>query len=820
MDQLLADLILGLRTLRKSPGFTLTSIITLGLGIGANIAIFSAIDAVLLRPLPYPDSNRLVLIREKAPHIEAGSVSYPNYQDWCAAQRSFEGIALTRPGGMNTSFTKNAEPQRVRGLLVTWNTLSIFGLKPHIGRDFSPSDDQPGAEPVCMIGDQLWHEQFGGSGDVVGQRIVVNGLSREIVGVLPKEMQFGHQAQVWTPLADLRADQSTLQRGNHNGFSAIGRLKESSNLQQAAIELNTIAQRLEKQYPESNTGRRVNLRLLLESAVGQYRTNLYVLSAAVICVLLIACGNVAGLIIARGTARLHDLAIRSALGASRRRLTLQLAVESSILSFAGAITGLILAVWGLRFVIAVTPADDLRFQMISVNGPAFAAALLLAIGCALLAGVVPGWFSAGAAAPSLVLREAARGSSESKGRQRLRDLLLIGQVALALVLLSTAALLIKSFAQLRRTALGFQPEHLLLVPVDLSDARYPDVTKARAFYDEVSSRIAKSPAIAAVGRGANIPFDGDEWDSSFHVTGMPPDAPGKEPLAEISYVSPGYFHTIGANLLRGRDFTPEDNATSPKSVIIDDLFANRYFPNQDPIGKHIDDNQTSTENAPPLTVIGVVARMRKFDPSGSFEAQPFPEMFFSTEQVAERGEASSGQTFIVRSTSSSPYAALPFVKAAIAAVDPEQPVGKVTTMEESIATAYTSRRLITTLIGAFAGLAVLLTGVGLFAVIALRIAQRRRELGIRFALGAQRSQVFRMVIGSGLKLTGAGVIVGMMASFGVSRVVRGLVFGVSPLDPLTFGMVALGLCVLAFVAAFLPAHQASSLNPLDCLRAD
>jgi predicted permease len=814
MDNLLQDLRYSFRMLFKTPGFTLLAIVTLALGIGANTAIFSVIYAVLLKPMPYPQPERLLLIRERFVGLfQTGSVSYPNYLDWRAAQRSCTDIAMFRTSGFNLVAAQGeGEPERVRGLRVTANFLSVLNLQPQLGRVFTEAEDKPGAPHVAMIGDRLWRQRFGASPTVLGRRVTLNGVPTEIVGVVPPQMQLAREAQIFTPLADLRADPNILERGNHPGFRALGRLKDGVTLEQARADFDTIAANLEKQYPDHNTGRRVKMDTILESAVADYRSNLYVVFGAVTCVLLIACANVAGLLLARGTARQRELGVRAALGASRFRLTMQLVIESLILAFVGAGAGVLLSVWGLDIIVALSPANELRFQSIHINMPALLFTAGVATLAGLIAGVWPAWRVAGAATPALALREGGRASSDSADRQRLRAGLVIAQVALALVLLAGAGLLLKSFREVNRLAYGFNPEQLLEMSIALPKARYADDAKIAQFYRLVLERVRALPGVLSATAADNIPFDGDEWDSTFHITGKPADPPGKEPAAQVSVVSSDFFKTLGIPLLRGRAFGREDQPGKNWSVIIDESFARRFFPGEDPIGKHIDNNQTLDKNSPPLTVVGVVGRIRSEDPADAFEKLNMPQMYYFGEQLAH-----SEQILLVRVASGDPLSYAETVKREVFAVDPDQPVSDVTTMRRAISDNMASRRLTMTLVGTFAGLALTLAAIGLFGVMALRVTQRTREIGIRLALGAQRPDVFRLVIANGLKLAGIGVGIGLIASFGLTRLLAGLLFGVGTGDPLTFLLVVVVLGCVALLANYLPARRATRVDPIVAL---
>ncbi len=534
MQTLFHEIRFALRTLLKAPAFSVIAILVLGLGIGANTAIFSVVNAVLLRPLPFPDPDRLVLLRESTSTFPSGSVSYPNYLDWRAGQRSFSDIALVRREAVNFALTAggDAAPDRVNGARVTYNYLSILEVKPLIGRDLTEADDQPGSAPVVLIGETIWRTRFGKSTSVLGQQVVVDGLVREIVGVVPEKVKFPRLSQIWLPLADLRKNSDVIQRGNHPGFSCLGRLKPGVPLTQAKADLDTIAVALEKQYPETNTTRRVSMQLLLEAAVGEYRHNLHLLLGAVGCVLLIACANVANLQLARALARLKELAVRAALGASRWALARQLLTESTLLAILGAAAGMILAVWSLDTIVALSPRNIPRFQETRIDMTALIFTGIVALVAGILAGIWPAWRISNTEELSLVLHEAGtRGGSGGAARQRARSTLVVTQVALAVVLLATAGLTLKSFWRAQNEPLNFDPHNILLAAIDLPQAghdkidekgnRVFDDDKVRGFYDQLLERVSGLPGVEAAAVGVNIPFDDNEWDSYFTSPELP-----------------------------------------------------------------------------------------------------------------------------------------------------------------------------------------------------------------------------------------------------------------------------------------------------------
>jgi putative ABC transport system permease protein len=819
MPTLLQDIRYAFRMIAKSPGFGILAVLAFALGIGANTAIFSVVNAVLLRPLPYPEPDRLILLRESTLGFPSGSVSYPNYLDWRAGQRSFADIALTRRESFNFSVPgrQGTEPERVNGGRVSWNFLAVLGMKPLIGRDMTETEDVPGAAPIALIGENFWRTRFGASPTVLGQRVVVDGITREIVGVLPADVRFPRRAEIFVPLAEIMKEPGVLSRGNHPGFSSLGRLKPGVTLEQAKADLDTIAIALERQYPNSNTGRRVEMKQLLESSVGEYRESLTLLLGAVGCVLLIACANVANLQLARALARGKELAIRAALGASRWRLGRQLLTESTVLALFGAAAGLMVAIWSLDGILALSPPNVTRFKETRIDLMALSFTALVALGAGIVAGIWPAWKISRTAALSLVLHEAGmRGGSGGISRQRARSALVITQVALAVILLTGAGLTLKSFWRAQQAPLGFDPRNVLTMTVALPDARYDNDDKVNAFFTQLLERVRNLPGVESAAVGANIPFDENEWDSSFHITGTPPNKPGEEPSAEMNIISPDYFRVMGMPIIRGRAFNAEDVAGKPRSVIIDESFAQRHFAGKDPIGQHIDDNQTRAENPPPLTVVGVVARTRNEAPGeDNVERFNWSHMYLCTTQYAQ-----SGVTLIVRSSSGDPLALAPGIKREVQALDPDQPVGQISTMEKNIGTSLAARRLTMSLLGAFAGVALVLASVGIYGVMALSTTQRTRELGIRLALGASRGDVLRLVLGQGITLIAIGLAAGLLGAFAVSRAVSSLLYGVGSLDAAALIGALIMLAAVAFIACYLPARRASLVDPIEALRAE
>src|SRR4051794_2180971 len=522
MQTLLSDIRYAFRMIAKQPGFAALAILAFALGIGANVAIFSVVNAVLLRPLPYPHSERLVSIRERTPTFPGGSVSYPNFLDWRASHHSFTDLALFRRESYNLSSVKGGTPpERIGGGRVTANFFTVLGVPPQLGRDFTEADDVPHGPKVALISDKMWRKRFGASREVLGQQLLVDGVSYEIIGVLPAIVRLPRLAEIYVPLADVRIEPGVILRDNHPGFGALGRLKDGVTLEQGTTDLNTIAAALEKKYPETNTGRRITTQLLLESSIGTYRQSLYLLLGAVACVLLIACANVANLQLARMLARGKELAVRSALGASGWRLTRQVLTESAVLALIGAVAGVLLAIWSLDAILALSPANVPRFQETHIDFAALCFTIVVAILSGVLVGVWPAWRISKSSSLALALHESARGSSDGLHKQRARAGLVVTQVALALVLLAAGGLMLKSFWRAQQAPLGFDARNILMMSVALPTARYDKEEKINAFYDKLLAKIATLPSVTAVATGVNIPFDDNEWDSSFHITGTP-----------------------------------------------------------------------------------------------------------------------------------------------------------------------------------------------------------------------------------------------------------------------------------------------------------
>jgi putative ABC transport system permease protein len=820
---MLEDVRFALRQLGKNPSFTIIAVSALALGIGANTAIFSVVNAVLLRPLPYPRSDELVLLRErltKPGGFESGSVSYLNYLDWRAGQHSFVDLGLVRTEDVNLSAVDGASPpERIRAARVTANYLSLLQVPPRLGRDFVEKDDQPGAARVVLISERLWRNRFGALPFALGQRLNVDGVPREIIGVVSDRVRFPRDCDIVVPLADLRADHDFLSRGNHEAFSCVGRLKPGVTLQQASADLDIIATDLARRYPDSNTDRQVNAKLLLEFAVGEYRHLLHLLLAAVGCVLLIACSNVANLLLARSLSRSRELAVRAALGASRWRLARQVLVETGVIVLVGGCLATLIALWSLDIIRAIAPANVPRFQETSIDSRVVLFTTGVVALATVLVGIWPALRVSNSVSMANQLHETGARGSDGVRRQRARSVLVVAQVALAVVLLAAAGSTLKSFQRAERVPLGFNPRSVLSMSIALPAARYESPDKVRRFCEQVIEKVQTLPGVMAAAFCSNAPFSPNEWDSSFHITGTPPDPPGREPGSEMSIVSPDYFRVLEMSILRGRSFTAQDRAGRQLVMIIDERAAQRFFPGQDPIGKQIDDPVTVSEpdqTGPPITIIGVVGHTRRSAPGERMEARNLAMMYFAAAQFPK-----NEQILMVRiSPGHDPYALVNGIKREITALDPEQTVSNIATLEENIADSLASRRLSMSLFGVFAALALGLAGIGLYGVVALTVTQRTRELGIRVALGANRARVFRLVLGQGFVLVGIGLATGLLIAASTGRALASILYNVSAWDFTGFFSAALVLVGVAVIACCVPARRAMRVDPIIALRAE
>ena len=802
------DLRYAMRTLVKNPAFASIAIVAIALGIGANSAIFSVVNAVLLRPLPFKNFEQLVMVWENATHLgfPKNTPSPPDFLDWQRQNTVFTGMAATAE--QNFNLTGVGEPERLDGRRVSAKLFDLLGVPALLGRTFVPDDDRPGAH-VVLLSESLWQRRFGSDPSIIGRAITLNGESYTVIGVIPRSVHlpaYGNwQDKLWVPIAF--TNEEATERGNHF-LDVIARMKPGITLKQAQAEMETIAARLAKQYPRTNTRIGATVTPLHEEIVGDIRPVLLILLGAVGFVLLIACANVANLLLARAAIREKEIALRLALGASRSRLTRQFLTESVLLAFLGAGLGLLLALAGVHVLKSFVPSMILQIQTINIDGKV----LVFTASIALLTGIVFGFAPAMHTLDSNLndsLKEGGRDSAVSRKGNRLRGLLVIGEVAVSFVLLIGAGLLINSFLHLRNLDPGFRTDHLLTMKVDLSALKYPDGERRSVFFDEVLRRIRGLPGVELVAVAGNLPFTYNGDSASIAVEGIPDPPPDQWPDVIYRAVGPGYFGTMGIPLIRGRDFTDQDKADSKKVVIISEKTAQHYWPEQDPIGKRLKTGST-TSNSPWREVIGVVKDVRQND----FIAQPKMQMYFDYRQLKDL----AANALIVR-TSMEPMSLATSVRNAIWAVDKDQPVADIETMDHIVSEAIARQRFSMLLLGVFAALALVLAAVGIYGVMSYSVAQRTHEIGIRMALGARRADVLQMTVKQGFKLVSLGMVLGLIVAFLLTRVLASLLFGISATDPITFIGISLVILAVAILASYIPALRATKVDPIIALRA-
>ncbi len=813
---MLSDLRYACRTLFRSPGFTVIAVVVLALGIGANTAVFSVINAVLLRPLPYPHPEQLCIVRENLPEFKDASVSYPDYLDWRAGQRSFTDLALFRRDIFNVSFSPGSgiTPERVKGSAVSANYLAVLGMHPALGRDFTEAEDTPGGPAAALLSDSFWRQHFSADPAVIGQRIVLDGVSSEIIGVLPPQIDFPRKSAVVVPMRDARKTDSFNKRGNHPGLSVFGRLRPGVSEAQGNQDLGAIAAELTRRYPDSNTGVTVAMRSLMEFTVEDYRKSLFLLLGAVAGVLLIACANVANLQLARASTRTKELAVRVALGASRARLVRQLLTESALLGALGGGLGLLLALWLVDVIISLSTALP-RFQEARLDPTVLAVAAVVSVGTGLLAGVWPAWRLSRIDAMAAALRESsARGASGGVGQGRARAALVVTQVALAVVLLTGAGLVLRGFYEVQDRPFGFRPSGLLVAGLSLPETNYTD-EKTIQFDRTLLASVRALPDVESAAVVLNEPFGNSDWESDIHVTGTPPYPPGQEPSVQVSFASADYFKTMGMSILHGRDFGPQDVAGQPPVAVIDENLARQYFPGRDPIGQHFDNDMTTDDkNTPPFTIIGVVPHVRHEMPGENLVLEAMPQVYICNNQFGRQNSQ-----LVVRAKSGDPLRLTDSLRQIVLGLDPELPMSDVATMDQHIATGLAPRRLTMLLLGAFAVVALGLATVGLYGVMALSVTQRTRELGIRMALGAQRSTVLALVLRQGAVLVAVGLGVGLAAALGLGRLLASVLDGAGASNDLPMlGAVCALLAAAALLACWIPARRATKLDPMVALR--
>ena len=806
LEDLAQDARYAVRSLRKHPGFTTVAILTLALGIGANTAIFSVINAVLLRPLPYENADRLVVVGETVAERSIGGVSYPNFVDWRNQNNVFANLAAVRPRE-SFNLTGAGESERLQGRLVSANFLATLGVQPIRGRDLVAEDDRAGATPVAILSHALWQRRFGGEEKIVGQQITLNRESYTVVGITPPNFEFGLEADVSVPIG-LQTERFS-PRGRDPGINTVARLKDGVSIEAAKADLNTIAARLEQQYPDTNKNRGVQLESLRETIVGDIRPTLLTLLGAVALVLLIACANVANLLLARSARRQREIAIRTALGAGRRRILRQLFTESLLLALAAGVVGLLLALAGTTLLSAHVPEGIPRVSEIGTDGLVLVFTLAASLFTGVLFGLAPALQTSNPALTE-TLKEGERNSSP--GHNRTGKVLVVAEVALTLVLLVGAGLLVKSFWQLMKVDPGFNPENLLALQISVN-AGTDEGPRVANFLDQLQERVRRLPGVESVAISNGLPFEGANWPA-FVIEGHPPAEAGKEPNGILYITSPDYLQTLGITLLRGRSFSPHDTPSTTPVALIDEVFARQYFPNEDPLGKRLRQSGSGTEAR---EIIGIVRHVEHSNLEGLSASSG--EVYFSFNQIpVERVPRFVRRVNLLVRTTVDPLSLASPVRGQIAALDKDQAVFNVRTMEEAVARSVAARRFSMILLSVFAGLALILAAVGIYGVISYSVAQRTREVGIRMALGAQTTDVLKLVVRDGLKLVVIGVLVGLGGAVILTRLMSTLLFGVTATDSITYATVTLMLIGVALAACLIPARRATKVDPLVALR--
>ena len=831
MNSLLQDFRFGVRMLIKNPVFTLIAVVTLGLGIGANTAIFSVVDAVLLRPLPYPEANRLVFLWStmKSQGVAVSSSALPDYYGWRDRNQVFEGLAGFYNGDFNLSST-GSTPELVQGAYITSNFFQVLKISPSLGRLFSPEEEQFGKHHVVLLSYGLWQRRFAADRNIIGRTITIGGESYNVAGVMPRGLPFFDnlpEVELWTPISF--APNDNMATRNNHFINLVGRLKPGVTVAQAQQDTNTIARAMYEQIP-GEAGLNALVVPLQEQITGASRTGLLVLLGAVVFVLLVACVNVANLLLARASAREKELAIRASLGASRARILRQVLIEGLPLGVIGGLLGLLLAIWGIDLISSLLPSSLPRGNPINVNSRVLLFTIALASVTIFIFSLLPA-LQASRAEVREALSEGGRSSIGSRRQGRLRRLLVIAEVALALVLLVGSGLILRSFIKLRQVDLGFTAHNVLTMRVPLAEAKYPTPKTADdprdppglAFYDQLLERVRSLPGVRAAAAATVLPLGaGQGWGKFLSVEGHPADSIDKVPLVRFALVSPDYFRTLGITVRQGRSFATADGGNSQPVAIVNETLARRFFPNEDPLGKTIwmgppenllpAEATPSTNRVPRRLIVGVVS-----DVKGRSLNQPTPPLLYAP-LTQYRREGWSNNLVLAVQASTSPETLASLIREQLRSLDPDQPLTSVRTVDELLDRTLSEAKFTLLLFGLFGALALLLAAIGIYGVIATAVTQRTHEIGLRMALGAQKRDVLRLVIGQGMMPVLIGIAVGLLSAVTLTRLMSTLLFGVSTTDPITLAAITALLTTVALLACYLPARRAAKVDPLVALR--
>ena len=813
MRSLISHLRLTIRLLLRSPGFTITATVILGLGIGANTAIFSLINGVLLKPLPNPQADRLIRIYQPTQDSPDMNMAYSDYVDFRGSQRTLQDLSLIYLDDLQIIGT--GEPERVEGDYVTGNFFTILGRPLLLGRAFGEKENAT-ASHVAVISERLWNTRFHSDPNVIGSSINLSGRSFQIVGVTPDQVSGSHRIDLYLPfsLGPNYAD-VTARRSGHM-FNCIGRLKDGVTQQQAQTDFEVINRNLISTYPATSAGFGIRMAPLLDSVVGNYSATLWLLGGAVVCLLLITCANTANLLLARARERTREMTVRAALGASRERLLVQLLSESLVLAFVGGAVGLLTSYWVVSFIKWLDPGRINRLQTITIDGTSLIFVFCLTLVTALLFGLLPALVISRANLASALRDEGGRTGTAGPERQRGQSVLVIGQVALASVLLIGAGLLLRSFLALQGASLGFNSHHVLVADIYLANTKYADQEKRKEFFDSLLEKVARLPGVVHAGLNDGLPFSGNGDFENLCIAGQPVTDPGRLPWMFHQIVSPGYFRALGIPLLKGRFFDDRDQPSTENVVIINQSIAQRIFGGQDPIGKQLD-NLGHLYHRPRgiSTIVGVVADVQYDDPG--VQQTPLQVYFPYTQRAGAFGEFNKFESLVL-DTSVDPYSVIPALRKTVDTIDPDLPLANVSSYDDLIAKCFTPKRISVIVVGVFSGLALLLAAIGLYAVLSYSVSLRIREIGVRMALGAAPANVIKLVTGQGIKIVGVGLIVGVLAGVIAAHLIASVLYNVSATDPVALATSMLILSLAALLACLLPAYRATRIDPIVALR--
>jgi putative ABC transport system permease protein len=806
MDSLLRDLKFAVRSLLKHPGFAAVAVLTLALGIAANTTIFSTEDALILHPFSFPNQQRLLVLWEQNPAVGTtrGSVAPGNFTDWRDQNQSCEQVVAVDQ--ISFDLSDGTHPERFPGYGVTRGFFDALGVKPAAGRTFLPEESEAGRDQVVVLKHSFWQQHFSGDPNIVGKTITLNRKPFTVVGVMPADFNYPYNGgELWTPLVFDREEQQN--RSSHY-LRVIGLLKPGVTIVQAQSDFHGIARRAQQQFPETNSGRNVSVMTLTDDAVRGARTGVPILMGAVVFVLLIACANVANLLLVRAASRQRENAVRLALGASRGRLIRQALTESALIGLLGGVLGLMISVWAIQALAHGIPEGFSKYipgwSRLGINPNVLLFTLVVSLLAGMAAGLAPVWHSTRTNLNE-ALKSGSRSDSGRGGHKRLRGILVVAEVALSLVLLIGAGLMVRSFIELQRADLGIRPEHVLAMEISLPKDSYEDKNKRRDFYQQLLTRVESVPGVKKAGGVSYVPFSSSSTSSNFQIVGQPPFAKGEEPYVDFRVSTPGYFDAIGTSLRHGRLFTAQDDAKAGPVVLVNEAFAKTYLPGQEPVGQRLafDDDENRIQE-----IIGVVADVKNDD----LDEAPEPSAYLPYLQNPNRT-----MNLIIRGNQD-PIGLVSTVRGEVAAIDPALPVSNIKTLDQMIDERISAKRLMTYILAVFALCALVLASVGIYGVMSYTVSQRTQEIGIRMALGARAVDVLKLVVRNGMSLALLGVAIGLAGSFALTRLLGNLLFHVTPTDTRTFAGVAAMLIAVALLACYIPARRATKVDPLVALR--